>query len=268
MDPLVNIAIDAARQAGDIIIHASKRLDTVTVNTKQQHDYVTEVDQQSEKLIIETIRKAYPHHAILGEESGHQPSEGNITWIIDPLDGTSNFVHGFPHYAVSIGIKEKNHLRAGVIYDPVRQDLFTATKGNGAMLNRQRLRIDPNKQIKTALLGTGFPFRNKEKLHAYIELFETIFSQCDGVRRAGSAALDLAYVAASRLDGFWEIGLHPWDIAAGALMIKEAGGLISDFSGGENYLANGQIIAGPSKVYKAMLKVIHTYAKRLNAGNK
>ena len=262
MDPLLNIAVDAARRAADIINYAAQRLDRIEINTKQQHDYVTEVDRQAEHVIIETIRAAYPNHAILAEESGHTPTTDDITWIIDPLDGTSNFVHGFPHYAISIGVKEKNRLRLGVIYDPVRQDLFTAINGKGAQLNQHRLRIDPHKQIATALLGTGFPFRNKDKLRAYTELFEVIFSHCDGVRRAGSAALDLAYVAASRLDGFWEVGLKPWDIAAGALMIREAGGLISDFSGQENYLSNGQIITGPTKVYKAMLKVIHPYAQR------
>ena len=263
MDPLLNIGIKAARRAGDLITQASQRIDTVAVSLKQQHDYVTEVDQQSERLIIETIREAYPNHAILAEESGHTVTDDDITWIIDPLDGTSNFVHGFPHYAVSIGVKEKNRLRTAIIYDPIRQELFTAVAGQGAQLNQRRLRINPEKKLETALLGTGFPFKNKAKLHVYIELFEVIFSQCDGIRRAGSAALDLAYVAASRLDGYWEVGLQPWDVAAGALLVKEAGGLITDFNGRDDYLANGQLITGPSKVYKAMLKVIYPFAERL-----
>jgi myo-inositol-1(or 4)-monophosphatase len=257
MHPLLNIAISAARNASKHILKFAERIDTVQVIEKKRHDFVSEVDQIAEREIINTIHKAYPDHAILAEESGHAPNDNSqYTWIIDPLDGTTNYLHGFPFYAVSIAIQHKNRIEHGVIYDPVRQELFTASRGAGAQLNNHRIRVSKRSQLEGALLGTGFPFKNIEKLPIYLKSFEALTLQASGVRRAGAAALDLAYVAAGRLDGFWELGLSPWDLAAGALMISEAGGLISDFTGAENYLESGNVVTGNPKVFKQMLQII------------
>ncbi|MDO9370990.1 MAG: inositol-1-monophosphatase [Gammaproteobacteria bacterium] len=255
MHPLLNIAVRAARAAGNTIARAVDRLDSYEVSQKSKNDFVSEVDLLAEQEIIKVIRKAYPSHAILAEESGsHEGDE--YQWIIDPLDGTTNFLHGFPQFAVSIALAHKGKLEHAVIYDPLRQELYTASNGGGARLNERRLRVTKLKGLDGALLGTGFPFRKTEHLDAYLKMFRELTLLTAGIRRAGSAALDLAYVAAGRMDGFWEIGLAPWDMAAGALLIQEAGGMVSDFGGGDEFLASGNIVAGAPKVHEALLKTI------------
>lgn len=254
MHPLLNIGIQAARKAGDIINRNSDRLDTLTFTEKTQNEFASEIDQQAEQAIIQVIHKAYPSHSILGEEFGAQGDRDEYQWIIDPLDGTTNFMHGFPHYCVSIAVKVKNQIEHGVIYDPVRQELFTASRGQGTQLNDKRLRVSSTVNLKQALIGTGFPFRNPQHAQAYFESFTTLLPLTSDVRRTGSAALDLAYVAAGRQDGFWELGLNIWDTAAAILMIKEAGGLVSDFNGGESYLETGRVVAGNPKIFKAILQ--------------
>ena len=251
MHPMLNIAIRAARKGGNVIARSVDRIDQLNVDAKAQNDFVTEVDRQAENEIIYTIRSAYPDHGILAEESGKQ--DGNdYQWVIDPLDGTTNFVHGFPQFAVSIGLKHKGRMEQAVVYDPLRQELFTATRGNGAQLNDRRIRVTKRTELEGSLLGTGFPFKQQQHLDVYLNTFKALFPQTAGIRRAGSAALDLAYVAAGRLDGFWEIGLSEWDMAAGVLLIQEAGGLVSDFAGGNEYLQTGNIVAGNPKLFKAI----------------
>ncbi len=259
MQPLVNIAINAARRAGDLILRASDRLDLVKVEEKGVNNYVTNVDKRAEAMIIDTISQAYPEHDILAEESGMaKNNQHDYCWIIDPLDGTTNFMHGFPHYAVSIGITYQDNLEHGVIFDPVRNEIFSASRGRGAFLNNKRIRVAREKDIRKCLLGTGFPFRdNDPKIQYYLSTFAAVYPKSAGIRRAGSAALDLAYVASGRLEGYWELGLSPWDMAAGALLIQEAGGLVSDFSGEDNFLENGTIIAGSPKIYEALLQIIN-----------
>lgn len=255
MHPLINIALRAARSAGNIITRSIERLDVIEITEKQQNDFVTEIDKQAEKIIIDTIRNAYPSHGILAEESGNRAGDETV-WIIDPLDGTTNYIHGFPHFAISIGIQHKGRIEHGLIFDPVRQETFIATRGEGARLNDRRVRVSKRAGLQGALLGTGFPFRQINDLAPYIKTLQTLMPLAGGIRRAGSAALDLAYVACGRLDGFWEFGLAPWDIAAGAILIQEAGGLISDAQGSEDYLTNGSVIAGNPKVFKALLQTI------------
>jgi len=256
--PFVNIAVQAARAAGNTIVRAMDRLDTLQVSQKSTNDFVTEIDQQVERDIIYYIRKAYPNHSILGEESGETIGENDeYTWIIDPIDGTRNFIHGFPHFAVSIALSYKGVIQHGVIYDPVRQELFTASRGKGAQLNERRIRVSKHTQLEECLLGTGFPYHHSEAhQQAYVHSLQTLIPQCGDIRRAGAATLDLAYVAAGRLDGFWELGLKPWDLAAGTLLIKEAGGLVCDIHGGENYLKTGNIVAASPKILKLLLKAI------------
>jgi myo-inositol-1(or 4)-monophosphatase len=258
MNPTLNIAVRAARSAGNVIIRNLGKLDTLAIHTKDRNDFVTEVDQQAEREIIYTLRKAFPDHGILAEESGTQGGD-EYQWIIDPLDGTTNFLHGFPQFAVSIAMRHKGRMEHGVIYDPLRQELFTASRGAGAMLNDQRIRVTKRKSLEGSLLGTGFPFKSQQHLDAYLDMFRALFPQTAGIRRAGSAALDLAYVAAGRLDGFWEIGLNIWDMAAGVLLIQEAGGLSSDFSGGHNHLESGNIVAGNPKLFAEILKTIRPF---------
>lgn len=259
-EPFVNIAIQAARAAGNVIMRARDRLDRVKVTEKSPNDYVTEVDQKAEQEIIAIIRKAFPQHVIIGEEGGRQEGESEYEWIIDPLDGTRNFIHGFPHFAVSIAVRCQGRLEHGVVYDPVRDDLFTASRGRGAQMNDRRLRVSSQSQLEACLLGTGFPFRHRpECITAYTRSLESMLPKCGDVRRAGAAALDLAYVAAGRLDGFWEMGLKIWDVAAGALLVREAGGLLTDFAGGEGYLDSGNVIAANPKILKLMLKQLGPY---------
>mgnify|MGYP001822147365 FL=1 len=258
MHPTLNIAVRAARSAGNVIIRNLGKLESLTIHSKDRNDFVTEVDQKAEQEIIGILRKAFPDHGILAEESGL--SDGNdFQWIIDPLDGTTNFLHGFPQFAVSIALRHKGRMEQGVIYDPLRQELFTATRGAGAMLNDRRIRVAKRDSLEGALLGTGFPFKSQQHLDAYLDMFRALFSRTAGIRRPGSAALDLAYVAAGRLDGFWEIGLNIWDMAAGVLLIQEAGGLSSDFVGGHDYLESGNIVAGNPKVFAAILKTIRPH---------
>ena len=255
MQPLLNIAVRAARRAGEIIVRGMNRLHRLDVRAKGQNDFVTEIDMAAERDIIGTIHKNYPDHAILAEESG-AAGENEFVWIIDPLDGTTNFMHGFPQFAVSIGVQRRGRMEHGVVYDPLRQELFTASRGEGAQLDGKRIRVSTQSALDRALIGTGFPYRsNLHWLDAYMAMFKSVTMQTAGIRRPGSAALDLAYLAAGRLDGFWELGLSPWDTAAGSLLITEAGGLIGTITGGE-YTQGGHIVAGTPKVYPALLDVL------------
>jgi len=260
MHPMLNIATRAARQAGTIISRSIDYLDTINVQTKSQNDFVSDVDHRAEQEIINVIRSAYPSHGILAEESGSSPGDEYL-WIIDPLDGTTNFINGFPHFAVSIALQHKGKLVQAVIFDPVRNELFTATRGSGAQLNNRRIRVTSRNGLQGALLATGFPFKEPhlQNLDIYLETFKALLPNTAGIRRAGSAALDLAYVAAGRFDGFWELGLNKWDMAAGILLIQEAGGLISDFSGQDDYFESGNIVCAGPKVFKCMLQGIHPF---------
>ncbi len=259
MHPMLNIAVRAARAAGNIIVRYANRLDELTVTTKEQNDFVSEVDREAEQKIIYTLRKAYPDHGILAEESGASGSADEYQWIIDPLDGTTNFLHGFPQYSVSIALQHKGRLDQAVVYDPISQELFTASRGSGALLNDRRIRVTKQTSLSGALLGTGFPFKQPEHLDAYLEMFKALHKDTAGIRRAGSAALDLAYVAAGRLDGFWEIGLNPWDMAAGVLLVREAGGLVGDFGGGHDFMQTGNIVAAPPKTFPLILRAIRPH---------
>jgi myo-inositol-1(or 4)-monophosphatase len=262
-EPIVNIAVRAARAAGNTILRSLDRLDTIRITEKKPNDYVTEVDQAVERDIISIIHKAYPDHSILGEETGQSTGKGknsDYVWIIDPIDGTRNFIHGFPHFAVSIAVSYRGKIEHGVIYDPVRQELFSASRGKGARLNDHRIRVSQRKTLEECLLGTGCPYRHSEDIvEAYTNSIKTLLPLCGDVRRAGAATLDLAYVACGRLDGFWEMGLKTWDVAAGSLLIKEAGGIVCDFNGGEEYLKTGNIITGNPKILKLVLKTIKPY---------
>jgi len=262
MQPLLNIAISAARQAGDIIVRHMEQLDRIKVTAKSQEEYFCEVDIKAEQAIIKAIHKAYPDHGIIAEESGVQNEDAESVWIIDPLDGTSNYLHGFPFFSVSIALRVKNRIEHAVVYDPLRHECFSASRGRGARLNDRRLRVSKQTQLSASMLGTGFPFRNEALAKRYLPTFEALFGKCAGVRRTGSAALDLAYVASGRLDGFWEFGLRPWDIAAGCLLIQEAGGLVSDLQGGEDYMRQGDVVAGTPKVFKALLQTLMPVVKR------
>ncbi len=259
MHPTLNVAIKAARRAGQIINRASLDLDLLQVSSKRHNDFVTEVDKAAEAAIIDMLREAYPDHAILAEESGAS-GESEYQWIIDPLDGTTNFIHGFPQYAVSIALAHKGQVTQAVVYDPTRNELFTASRGRGAYLNERRIRVSRRTKLQEALIGTGFPFRVFEHLDAYLAMFRELLSKTAGIRRPGAAALDLAYVAAGRLDGFWEIGLAPWDMAAGSLLITEAGGLVGDLDGEAGYLASGNIVGGSPKIFHQLLQVIGVHS--------
>ena len=255
MQPLLNIAVRAARRAGEVIIRSLNRLESLTVTAKGRNDFVTEVDHAAEAEIIAVIRRHYPQHAFLAEESG-STGEHETVWIIDPLDGTTNFLHGFPVFAVSIACQMKGRLEHAVIYDPMRGELFTASRGAGAHLENHRMRVSKARGIDGSLIATGFPYRaNTRYLDAYMSMLRAVSEQAAGVRRPGSAALDLAYVAAGRVDGFWEIGLAPWDTAAGTLLIQEAGGRIGTLTGGE-YKQGGHIVAGTPRVYTALLELL------------
>ncbi|MSP28480.1 MAG: inositol monophosphatase [Methylococcales bacterium] len=255
---MLNTAIRAARSAGDLILRSIDKVSQLHVDQKGKNDYVSEVDRMVEREIINIIKTAYPDHGILAEESGAHAGNDYV-WIIDPLDGTTNFLHGFPQYAVSIALKHKGKLEVGVIYDPLRDELFTAKRGGGAMLNNRKLRVTQPNSLKGALLGTGFPFKTDLHLDAYVGMFRALTTECAGIRRAGSAALDLAYVAAGRLDGYWEIGIMEWDMAAGILLIKEAGGVATDFSFNDNYVESGNVIAGSPKMHQLMYALIEPH---------
>jgi myo-inositol-1(or 4)-monophosphatase len=282
MHPMLSTAVKAARRAGAIINRASLDAGSFEITRKRQNDFVTEVDQAAESAIIDIIQRAYPDHDILAEESGAIAGTGvskgdavksgavksagkegaasEYTWIIDPLDGTTNFIHGFPQYAVSIGLRHRDTIAHGVIYDPGRNELFTASRGRGAFLNERRIRVSRRAKLDEALIGTGFPYRDLRGLNEYMGMLRAVIAHTVGIRRAGAASLDLAYVAAGRLDAFWEVGLSPWDMAAGALMIQEAGGLVGelgrDMEGGPGFLESGRIIAGNPKVFSQLLQLI------------
>lgn len=265
MHPMLNTAVKAARRAAAVINRASFDLDRVSFAEKNPNDFVTDVDRAAEEAVIEVLQKAYPSHAFLGEESGttgNVNDESEFVWIIDPLDGTTNFIHGFPQYCVSIALQQRGQITQAVVYDPTRNDLFTATKGGGAYLNEKRIRVSKRDKIADALLGTGFPFKNMEELDAYIEMFKIIVTNSAGLRRPGSAALDLAYVACGRLDGFFEKGLKPWDMAAGALLITEAGGIMGTFEGESDYMYKNEILAAPPKIFAQLVALLHPFADK------
>lgn len=256
MHPILNVATKAAREAGKIINRASQDVGALKILTKDYNDFVSEVDRSAEEAIINILKEAYPNHGFFGEESGKTNVDAESIWIIDPLDGTTNFLHNFPCYCVSIALQERGVLTQAVIYDPVHNDLFTATKGRGAFLNDKRIRVTNRSKLQDSLISTGFPFKDFSYLDTYLEIFKDMAKKTSGLRRPGSAALDLAYVAAGYTDGFFEINLSPWDIAAGALLVQEAGGIVGDFEGNESWLKTGNIVAGNPKVFGQMLQVI------------
>ena len=263
MHPMLNTAIKAARRAGKVIVRHMGQIDRLTIESKGRNDFVSEVDRLAEAEILDTLQTAYPSHAILAEETGHQDGVARgaartdeFRWIIDPLDGTTNFLHGYPQFSVSIALYHQNRPFQAVVFDPLRNELFTASRGGGCQINDHRVRVSGLVHLEPALLGTGFPYKTMEHLEVWIDTFRTLLPRVSGVRRAGSAALDLAHVACGRLDGFWEFGLNPWDMAAGALLIHEAGGLAMDFAGESNYLETGNIVAGTPKVAGEILRLI------------
>ncbi len=258
MHPMLNTAVKAARAAGNIIARHVDRIDDLNIESKARNDWVSEVDRAAEQEIIKIISRAYPEHGFLAEESGRHGNGDEYQWIIDPLDGTTNFLHGFPQYAVSIALKFRDHLDQAVIYDPFKQELFTASRGNGAAVNGRKIRVSGLRNLDSALLGTGIPFREHQDLDHYLETMRVMLPGTAGVRRAGSAALDLAYVAAGRLDGFWEYDLNAWDMAAGVLMIQEAGGIVTDLKGKADHMETGDVLAGGIKVHAEMLKRLKT----------
>ena len=255
MHALLNVAVMAARKGGGSLLRSLKKLDHIKVEQKGRNDFVSEADRNAEAAVIETILKHYPEHQILAEESGSS-GESDHVWVIDPLDGTTNFLHGFPVFCVSVAVVVKGRAEHGAIYDPLRDELFTASRGGGAQLNGRKIRVSGATRLEHALLGTGFPYRDSNKaLKPYLQMFTRALESSAGVRRPGSAALDLAYVAAGRYDAFWETGLAKWDIAAGSLIIREAGGIVSGLDGGEDYLETGHILAGTPKIYSAVARL-------------
>jgi myo-inositol-1(or 4)-monophosphatase len=255
MHPILNIGVRAARKAGSIINRAS--LDGgLNIRAKRANDFVTQVDQAAEQAIIEIVKKAYPDHGFLAEESGASEGKADTVWIIDPLDGTTNFIHGFPQYCVSIGVQHRGALAHAIVYDPNRNEIFTASKGRGAFLNDRRIRVTGQTKLADALVGTGFPFKELTRLDLYTRQLQSMMRSSSGVRRAGAAALDLAYVACGRLDAFWELGLAPWDMAAGVLLIQEAGGLVGDLKGEQTFMASGDICCSTPKIFPALLEAL------------
>ena len=266
LHPMLNIAIKAARSAGAIINRASLDLDLLKVNTKAPNDFVTEVDHAAEATIIDTLLGAYPGHGILAEESGRARGarDSDYVWIIDPLDGTTNFIHGFPVYAVSIALAFKGQVQQAVVYDPARNDLYFASKGRGAFLNDKRLRVSKRIRMADCLIGTGFPFRKGDNFQRYLRMFEAVMQNCAGLRRPGAAALDLCYVAAGYTDGFFETGLSPWDVAAGSLLVTEAGGLVGNFTGDADYLYQREVVAGNPKIYAQLVTLLAPYTRMIS----
>ena len=270
LHPMINVAVKAARAAGSIINRAALDIESVRISQKKANDFVTEVDHAAEQVIIETLTTAYPGHGIWAEESGreHGAQDSEFVWIIDPLDGTTNFIHGLPVYCVSIALAVKGKVEQAVIYDPTRNDLFTATKGRGAFLNDRRLRVSKRTELKTALVSTGFPFRPGDNFNQYLQMMGDVMQRTAGLRRPGSAALDLAYVAAGYTEGFFEKGLQPWDVAAGSLLVTEAGGLVGNFTGEADYLEQEECLAGNPKVYGQLVSILGKYSKFAPAGEK
>ena len=256
--PYTNIASRAAREAGTLLLHYFEHVDSLTVKEKQAKDYVSEVDKGAEQVIIDALRKAYPDHAILAEESGSHAGNDYL-WIIDPLDGTTNYLHGFPQFSISIALQVKGELESAVVFDPLRDEMFIANKGRGAYLNDRRIRVSDQKSLTGALLGTGIPYRDQTHVDAYFGMMKALIKDAAGVRRPGSAALDFAWLAAGRIDGFWELGLAAWDFAAGSLLIKEAGGVVTDLSGGPHHLETGNVVAGNIKIHQAILDEIKPF---------
>ena len=270
LHPMLNIAIKAARAAGAIINRASLDVERLTVSAKSHNDFVTEVDQAAEEAIIDTILAAYPTHGILAEESGQSRGarSSEFVWIIDPLDGTTNFIHGFPVYCVSIALAVRGKVEQAVVYDPTRNDLFTATKGRGAFLNERRIRVSKRTQLKDCLISTGFPFRPGDNFKSYMNMMGEVMQRTAGLRRPGAAALDLAYVAAGFTDGFFESGLSIWDVAAGALLVTEAGGLVGNFTGEADFLEQRECLAGNPRIYGQLVPILGKYSKFASAGDK
>jgi myo-inositol-1(or 4)-monophosphatase len=265
MHPMLTTAVKAARRAGNIINRGARDLDLLTVTAKGPKDFVSEVDREAERVIVETLHATYPDHAILAEEGTGRDKNvaAEHVWIIDPLDGTTNFLHGFPQYCVSIALAHKGVVTQGVIFDPVRNDLFTATRGRGAFLNDRRIRVSRRQHLRDCLIGTGFPFRDGSFLDTYLQMMRTMITHTAGLRRPGAAALDLAYVAAGSYDGFFEVGLNAWDVAAGSLLVLEAGGLIGDLQGEGDYLHGGQVIAANPKIFSQMVQTLSPFRSAL-----
>lgn len=254
MHPMLNIAIRAARRAGSVITQHLANPSAIETTQKGTNDFVTNVDNQAEAAIIDVIRKAYPDHTIIGEESGQLLGNDNdVQWVIDPLDGTRNFINGFPHFCVSIAARQNSRTEVAVVFDPIRNELFTAARGQGAQLNGYRLRCPELKTLEGTILATGFPFKYKQFSNNYIGMINSLFTECADFRRTGSAALDLCYVASGRVDGYFEIGIKPWDFMAGELILREAGGVVTDFVGDNNYMHSGNMVAGHSKIVKHIL---------------
>ncbi len=268
MHPLLTIGIRAARQAGNVLMRHVDRLDTLTITAKGKNDFVSEVDRMAEDAIVDTILEAYPNHGIKAEEGHCREGSDDIEWIIDPLDGTTNYLRGIPHYAISIAARDRTssngRMECGVVYDPFREELFTASRGGGAQLNGHRLRVRKQNGLDGALLATGLPFRNFHHRQTFLRMLDDMQLKTGDIRRAGSAALDLAYVAAGRLDGYWEMGLQEWDIAAGALLVQEAGGLVGDFEGGHTHIETGNIVAASPKVFAATLRLLGPHYKAMD----
>ncbi|MBF7074804.1 inositol-1-monophosphatase [Glaciecola sp. MH2013] len=254
MHPMLNIAVRAARSAGSVIARGFENVDDLQIQQKGENDFVTKIDKEAEQAIIEKIKQSYPDHTFIGEEGGIVEGDDTFKWIIDPLDGTTNFIKGIPHFAVSIALLYKGRLDQAVVFDPLRGELFTAGRGQGAQLNGHRIRASQAKELGSTVLATAFPFKAKDTLDTYMKSFTEIFSQSGDIRRGGSAALDLAYVAAGRFDGYWERGIKPWDIAAGELLVRESGGLVTDFAGGNDPMLSGEIVAGSPRVVQALVK--------------
>ena len=261
MHPMLNIAVRAARRGASVILRNLERIDTLEVNLKGRRDYVSNVDREAEAAIIETLRTAYPDHQFLAEESGGKGTS-DFVWIIDPLDGTTNFLHGYPQVAISIALEVRGEIQQGLVYDALRDELFTASRGGGALLNNRRLRVSRCRTLETALLATGFPIRDERLIEPYLVSFGKFLHRVDGVRRAGAAALDLAWVAAGRLDGFWEFGLKPWDIAAGLLLVQEAGGMVGPPYPGQDLMRQGDIVAATPKIFPAIIDVLREHPVR------
>ena len=260
MQPMANIALRAARQAGQIILRAMDRLDELQVEEKARNDFVSNVDREAETAIVDALHKAFPDHGILGEEHGQSFESDQFTWIIDPLDGTTNFIQGIPHFCISIALRKGRQLEHGVIFDPVRNEAFVASRGYGAQLNGKRIRVSQRTRLEETVLGTGIPpGAVAHHLDAYMGMLKTFTATSRAIRRAGSAALDLAYVAAGRTDGFWEIGLSPWDIAAGALIVREAGGFVGDLRGGDGFMKSGNIVAANPRCFKLMVQQLRPF---------